>query len=95
MGTGPQAPMRAWQATRGENIMNETQLWEYRVETLGSFLSGVNDQQLTETLNQWGEEGWEVISVRPPVNSNKMTIIAKRPLDENTRRRRNRRQFEW
>lgn len=75
--------------------MNENQLWEYRVETIGSAWKGTSDAELEATLNQWGEQGWEVISVRPPTNSNKFTVVAKRPLTENARRRRNRRQYEW
>ena len=66
---------------------DETQLWEYRVQTIGS-LFGTKDEQIESTLNEWGEEGWEVINVYTPEGSGKVTMVAKRPLTDRARRRR-------
>ncbi len=68
--------------------MTEYEKWEYRVETIGSAF-GTKDELLQDTLDEWGEEGWDVISVRPPTNSSKITIVAKRPLTRTERRLRN------
>ncbi|HSF80175.1 MAG TPA: hypothetical protein VLA49_03015 [Anaerolineales bacterium] len=62
--------------------------WEYRVETLGTFWSGVKDELLEALLDEMGEEGWEVFSIENPPNSNKLRIVSKRPLLQTTRRRR-------
>lgn len=67
---------------------DETQLWEYRVQTVGSFFSGVKADELEQLLNEWGEEGWEVVSTHILENMNKINVIAKRPLTERARRRR-------
>ena len=69
--------------------MTEVQRWEYRVEMAGSFWSGPKPEALTEFLNALGEEGWEVISVENPPNSEKLRIVAKRPLAGSPRRQRN------
>ena len=66
---------------------DETQLWEYRVQTIGS-LFGTKDEQIESTLNEWGEEGWEAINVYTPEGSGKVTMVAKRPLTDRARRRR-------
>ena len=68
--------------------MTEYEKWEYRVETVGSAF-GTKDGLLQDTLDEWGEEGWEVISARPPTKSSKITIVAKRPLTRTARRLRN------
>lgn len=60
-------------------------LWEYRVQAVGSML-GTKDENIAETLNEWGEEGWEAINVYTPENSGKVTIVAKRRLTRTTRR---------
>jgi len=62
--------------------------WEYRVLTIGNALMGAKDEQIAETLNEWGTEGWEAINVYTPSNSSKVTIVAKRPLTLATRRQR-------
>jgi hypothetical protein len=67
---------------------DETQLWEYRVQTVGSFFSGVKADELEQLLNEWGEEGWEVVSTHILENANKINVIAKRPLTDRARRRR-------
>ncbi len=67
--------------------MTERIAWEYRVFTIGRFW-GTKDEQIEETLNEWGEDGWEAINVYTPEGSGKVTIVAKRPLMEGTRRAR-------
>lgn len=67
--------------------MAELVRWEYRVLTIGAMF-GTKDEQIEATLNEWGEEGWEVISVYTPSGSGKVTLVAKRPLSEAERRRR-------
>jgi len=65
--------------------MSETPLWEYRVLTIGGAF-GTKDEQIEATLNEWGLEGWEAIHVYTPSQSNKVTIVAKRPLSAASRR---------
>jgi hypothetical protein len=67
--------------------MAEQTQWEYRVKTIGSMF-GTKDEHIEATLNEWGEEGWEAVSVYTPEGSGKVTIVAKRLLTEATRRRR-------
>jgi hypothetical protein len=70
--------------------MPEYKQWEYRVSTIGTFWSEPKDEQIDAVLNEWGEEGWEVISVNSVTNSNRVRLVAKRPLTPGARRRR-----EW
>ena len=69
-------------------MSDEMKQWEYRVETVGSFLGGVKAQELEALLNEWGEEGWEVVSTHIKENENKINVIAKRPLTREILRRR-------
>ncbi len=69
--------------------MTEYAQWEYRVETIGSAIFGTKDDAIQDTLDEWGEEGWEAINVYTPSNSGKVTIVAKRPLTRTARRHRN------
>jgi hypothetical protein len=69
-------------------MSEEIQLWEYRVETVGSLWSGVKANVLEELLNKWGEEGWEVVSTHILEGASKINVIAKRPLTDRARRRR-------
>lgn len=69
-------------------MSDETQLWEYRVQAAGSFWTGVRANELEQLLNTWGEEGWEVVSTHILENTNKINVIAKRPLSDRTRRKR-------
>ena len=62
--------------------------WEYRVETFGSLFSAPKDEELEAVLDEWGEEGWEVFSAHHLEGSNKVRIIARRPLTAASRRRR-------
>ena len=64
--------------------------WEYRVQTVGGFFSGVKADELEEMLNEWGEDGWEVVSTHIIENANKINVIAKRPLTDRVRRERSR-----
>lgn len=64
------------------------QQWEYRVETVGGFFKGVPADELETLLNEWGEDGWEVVSTHVIENANKINVIAKRPLTATTRRQR-------
>jgi hypothetical protein len=69
--------------------MAEPMLWEYRVHTIGN-VWGTRDEQIEATLDEWGAQGWEAVSVYTPYGSGKVTIVAKRPLSDSERRRRSR-----
>jgi hypothetical protein len=69
-------------------MSEEMQKWEYRVQTVGTFWSGVKADELQTLLNEWGEEGWEVVSTHILENTNKINVIAKRLLTERVRRAR-------
>jgi hypothetical protein len=62
--------------------------WEYRAISAGSFWNEPKDEDLESLLNELGEEGWEVVSVFTRYGSNKVRIVARRPLSSDTRRRR-------
>ena len=68
-------------------MTEETQLWEYRVQTIGGVF-GTKDEHIQATLDEWGAEGWEAINVFTPEGSGKITIVAKRPLTDRVRRMR-------
>lgn len=70
-------------------MYEEITQWEYRVHTIGR-LFGTRDEEIEETLNEWGEEGWEAINVYTPEGSGKVTIVAKRLLTDRVRRERSR-----
>jgi len=67
-------------------MTEEIKQWEYRVQTVGSFWSGVKADELEQILNEWGEESWEVVSTHILENVNKINVIAKRPLSSTTKR---------
>jgi hypothetical protein len=71
-------------------MAEEVTNWEYRVQTVGGFFSGVKAEVLEELLNEWGEDGWEVVSTHNIENANKINVIAKRPLTDRARRERSR-----
>lgn len=71
-------------------MYDEIKQWEYRVQTVGAFFSGVKAETLEELLNEWGEDGWEVVSTHIIENANKINVIAKRPLTDRVRRERSR-----
>jgi hypothetical protein len=68
-------------------MTEETKKWEYRVQTIGNFF-GTKAENIEATLNEWGEEGWEITHVYTPSGSDYVTIVAKRPLSSTTRRSR-------
>ena len=70
--------------------MEEYPKWEYRVQTFGGVLRETKDQKLQDTLNEWGVEGWEVVSAIAPDNSNAVRVIAKRVLTSRALRERTR-----
>ncbi|MBN2148637.1 MAG: DUF4177 domain-containing protein [Anaerolineales bacterium] len=69
--------------------MDETPKWEYRVDTFGGILRHPKDKEIEATLNEWGTEGWEVVSAIAPDNSSAVRVIAKRPLSRRESRQRN------
>jgi hypothetical protein len=74
-------------------MYEELKQWEYRAQIVGGFFTGIKANELEEMLNEWGEEGWEVISTHIIENANKVNIIAKRPLTDRVRRERSRPSF--
>ena len=71
-------------------MYEEIKQWEYRVQTVGGFFIGIKADNLEEMLNEWGEDGWEVVSTHIIENANKINVIAKRPLTDRVRRERSR-----
>ncbi|MCE7905907.1 MAG: DUF4177 domain-containing protein [Anaerolineae bacterium CFX3] len=69
-------------------MTEEMQKWEYRVQAVGGFFKGVPADELEELLNEWGMDGWEVVSTHILENANKINVIAKRPLTREVIRRR-------
>ncbi len=69
-------------------MSEESKQWEYRVQTVGSFFGGVKAEELESLLNEWGEEGWEVVSTHILENQSKINVIAKRPLTDRVKRAR-------
>lgn len=61
-------------------MMSEKERWEYRVFTWGSAWKSNKDEDLEALLNEWGDEGWEVISAQHGPSSEKVKLIAKRQL---------------
>jgi len=68
-------------------MTEEIKQWEYRVQTVGAFWSGVKADELERLLNEWGKEGWEVVSTHIIENANKINVIAKRSLTREAIRR--------
>ena len=68
-------------------MADELKKWEYRVQTIGGTF-GTKDETIAETLNEWGEQGWEATQVYTPSGSGKVTIVARRPLTRDTMRMR-------
>ena len=70
--------------------MAGTMHWEYRAETLGTYWNEPKDDVLETLLNEWGQEGWEVINVISQHNTSKVRVLAKRPLTSDEARRQRR-----
>lgn len=68
-------------------MAEEIKQWEYRVDTIGGIF-GTRDEEIEATLNEWGREGWEAVTMYTPYGSGKVTLLAKRPLTERARRQR-------
>ena len=75
--------------------MSENTQWEYRIEVIGSALRSTKPEQAEGILNELGLDGWEVVSLHQPTNSNKVWITVKRPVTTGTRRRRSRPDEAW
>ena len=69
-------------------MAEEIKQWEYRVQTVGGFFRGVPADELEALLNEWGADGWEVVSTHILENANKINEIAKRPMTRTMRRER-------
>ena len=69
-------------------MSEEIKKWEYQIYSLGSVLKSPKDDELMELLDEWGEDGWELVSAVRGENTNRLTLIAKRPLTTVSRRRR-------
>jgi hypothetical protein len=68
--------------------MAESNQWEYLAMSVGSFWNMPNDEDLESALNELGQDGWEVVNAFAQRASNKVRVIAKRPLTADRRRRR-------
>jgi hypothetical protein len=68
--------------------MAESNQWEYLAMSVGSFWNMPNDEDLESALNELGQDGWEIVSAFAQRASNKVRVIAKRPLTADRRRRR-------
>ncbi len=68
--------------------MAEKVQWEYQAETFGSLLTHMKDEELEAVLDQWGEDGWEVIGAYAIPGTYRFRVIAKRPVDQRKRRER-------
>ena len=69
--------------------------WEYHIEVLGSFFRSPKPEQITASLNEIDEEGWEVVSLEQLNNSNKIWVTMRRPSTSSTRRQRVRAEDSW
>jgi hypothetical protein len=69
-------------------MTDEFKKWEYRVQSFGSIWHASKPEEVEAVLQEWGEEGWEVVSAFNSESSNKVTLIAKRPLTRETSRMR-------
>lgn len=68
--------------------MEDRGLWEYRVQSVGFALRSPKDEEIEAVLNEWGQEGWELVEVIVPTNSTRYKLIGRRPLSRSTRRQR-------
>jgi len=68
--------------------MEQIEKWEYLVQSLGGTFSSPKDEEIESTLNDWGEDGWEVLAVIQHYSTNKVRVVAKRPLSDRARRQR-------
>lgn len=61
-----------------------TSAWEYKVLTFKLGWRGFKYEEIEETLNEWGRDGWEMLnSIAPSFGSGQameVAVILKRPL---------------
>jgi len=60
--------------------MTDKMKWEYRIQTLGTAFKQAKDEDLEALLNEWGKDGWEIITAHNLESSSKIRLIAKRAL---------------
>lgn len=72
--------------------MDELINWEYRVKSFGNAWKSAKPEEINEELDQWGAEGWEVVSssINP---GGSVLVIAKRLLTDDNKRRKTRQQY--
>lgn len=66
--------------------MDEKVYWEYRAENIGNGWRNPKPEEIQEALNEWGLDGWEVITISHTPGG-AVTVVAKRRLSEANRRR--------
>ena len=66
--------------------MQDSIKWEYFSMTMGTFWHPSKDEEIEISLNEIGEQGWEVVSVYQIEKTNKTRIVAKRTLTARTKR---------
>jgi hypothetical protein len=66
--------------------MPEEQQWEYRFFRMGGVFRTAKVDDVETLLNEWGEQGWEVVGLTS--DSNELMLLAKRPLSLRARRER-------
>jgi hypothetical protein len=66
--------------------MPEEKYWEYRFTRMGGAFRTAKVEDVEALLNEWGEQGWEVVGLTS--DSNELMLLAKRPLSLRTRRER-------
>lgn len=69
--------------------MEDIVQWEYRVQSFGTIWRSLSDEDLEAILDDWGADGWEVLSCYQAQGSNKVRVIARRHLAAARKRRRN------
>ena len=68
-------------------MANKTQ-WEYKVVAVGGYM-GTSDTDLEAKLNELGQAGWEVFTIRPMrQGAGPVSLVAKRLLTASARRQR-------
>ena len=68
-------------------MADEIKKWEYRVFNLGGLLNEVKPEEMEALLNQWGQEGWELVVAHHHEGSNRVRLVAKRPASGSSPRR--------
>lgn len=66
--------------------MEQIEKWEYLVQSLSGTFSSPKDEDIESALNEWGEDGWEVLAVIQHSGTNRIRVVAKRPLSDRARR---------